>query len=176
MSGLASQVGPFFHGAAGMKQLLLALTNHGPMWHMIDLEAAGIEVTDFSSWEPPKDNPGGCALAVGKDGLLDSTTMWGLPRKLDIIGFLMHCGGSQTPDLSSGVAVLSELLNMVDFQIGRASLLVQGSHMAAGGDVNPEVHGKGMGLGEARDIEEILQAGGLHGPNVPGALMTVVRD
>lgn len=154
----------------------MAVHNYGPMWQLTDTnDAGGAEHAEPGHWEPPRVNPGGCAFSVDSTGRLDPVLLWGLPRRWDILGYGFAGSGDKGHcDVLAGVAVLSELLAMVNQQVSKASLMVRASHLAGGGDINPEVHGKGMQLGKTRKIEEIISTAGLHGPNVPGALMTQV--
>ena len=164
------QIGPYFHGVHGVQQLRAAVLNYGPMWQMVDTDVD----PDSAYWHNPRKNPGGCAFAVTEDGLLDTQLLWGLPRKWDVLGYRLEANGS-TVRLEKGLEVLEELLGIVRIQIAKASLMVRACHLASGGDMNPEVHGKGMqALGQARDIDKVIRTAGMKGPNVPGALMTQV--
>ena len=147
------------------------MLNYGPMWQLVEPEVD----PETAHWYTPRENPGGCAFAVTADGLLDTKLLWGLPRKWDIVAYQLQEEGS-TPRLEKGLEVLGELLATVKLQVAKASLMVRACHLAAGGDINPEVHGKGMQqLGQAQDIDKVILVGGVKGPNIPGALMTQVR-
>ena len=153
-----------------MQLLQAAVLNYGPMWQLVEPEVD----QESANWFPPRGNPGGCAFSVTCDGTLDTELLWGLPRKWDLLAFQLEERGS-TSRLEKGLEVLGELVGMVKLQMARSSLLVRACHLAGGGDVSPEVHGKGMmQLGNAQDIDRILMTGGVKGPNIPGALMSQV--